>query len=172
MQDARPAVITLRISEAGDAAQRAFTCPVLLDGGVVAASQALSPAGSRAIRQLAHSYGALFEGARAPHLAAQALSGLGTNLFQTWLGSSWEPLAARLPFGAPRLLVVASGAPDILNLPWELLRPPGEEFLGADARWSVRRLPWSDRSLAPFVIRKGVFAHDGWPLHQQFNKPL
>ena len=52
--------------------------------------------------------------------------------------------------GAHRLLVIASDVADVLNLPWELMRPAGQDFLGFDARFSIRRLPRPDR-LAPFA---------------------
>jgi CHAT domain len=43
--------------------------------------------------------------------------------------------------------VIASDRASVLNLPWELLRPPGGEAIGADAKWGLRRLPWADRRL-------------------------
>ena len=49
-----------------------------------------------------------------------------------------------------RLLVSASNVSDVLNLPWELLRPLGRDFLGIDPRFSIRRLPSSGSELPQF----------------------
>jgi hypothetical protein len=54
-----------------------------------------------------------------------------------------------LGLGDQRVLVIGSESASVLNLPWELLRPAGGEAIGADAQWSLRRLPWADRPLEP-----------------------
>src|SRR5262249_50278684 len=84
-------------------------------------------------------------------IAAEGLNLFGAELFRLWLSSAWEKVAARIPAGSHRTLVIASDLADVLNLPWELLRPPGGDFLGFDARFSIKRLPWPDRQLAPFA---------------------
>ncbi|MBM4438058.1 MAG: tetratricopeptide repeat protein, partial [Actinobacteria bacterium] len=52
--------------------------------------------------------------------------------------------------GAHKLLVIASDVPEVLNLPWELLRPPDREFLGFDPLVGIRRVPWVDPPPADF----------------------
>ncbi|MBP7070870.1 MAG: hypothetical protein KBA97_07345 [Methanothrix sp.] len=47
-------------------------------------------------------------------------------------------------------MTIASDAPEILNLPWELLRPPESDFLGLDPRFAIRRLPGSEKKLESF----------------------
>jgi len=68
-------------------------------------------------------------------------------MFELWLAPSWQRLSAKLGLGDQRILVIASDRASVLNLPWELLRPAEGEAIGADARWSVRRLPWAGRQL-------------------------
>jgi len=47
-------------------------------------------------------------------------------------------------------LTIASGAPEILNIPWELLRPPEGEFLGLDPLFAIPRLLGSEKKLESF----------------------
>jgi len=47
--------------------------------------------------------------------------------------------------------VIASEVPEVLNLPWELLRPPGGDAVGTDPNWGLRRYPRTDRPLPPFA---------------------
>ena len=84
---------------------------------------------------------------RLAQLARETLAGIGTELFRLWLAPQWEKLAKALRPGEPRMLVIASGLSSMLNLPWELLKPPGGEAIGANGNWSLRRLPWTDRVL-------------------------
>jgi hypothetical protein len=76
---------------------------------------------------------------------------LGDQLFAFFLATSWEKISAALPSGSTRFLAIASDAPEILNLPWELLRPPGGEFLGLDPLFAIRRLPGSEKKLESFT---------------------
>ncbi len=46
--------------------------------------------------------------------------------------------------------MIASDVASILNLPWELLRPPGRDFLGCDLTLPIRRLPRANDVLSPF----------------------
>src|SRR6185295_15323704 len=69
-------------------------------------------------------------------------------LFNRWLASVWPVITARLQPGAPRVLVIASDVPEILNLPWELIAADGSNFIGLDAKFTVRRLPKKDMLLA------------------------
>jgi tetratricopeptide (TPR) repeat protein len=143
--------IVLSIRETGTPAQRAFLFHILVDGEVVASNQSLSPDESQAVRAFSRRYHALFEQRYAPRIAADNLKALGAELFNLWLAQAWGKIAAKVPSGARRLLVIASDVPDVLNLPWELLRPADGDFIGFDPKFSVRRLPWPDRPLAPFT---------------------
>jgi tetratricopeptide (TPR) repeat protein len=142
-------VITVSIRETETSGKPVFLFHVLVDGEVVASNQSLSPAQSKAVREFSRRYNSLFEQHKKATLASEDLSALGAELFELWLAQVWEQVAARVPLGARRLLVVASDVPDVLNLPWELLRPADGDFMGSDAKFSIRRLPWWDRQLAP-----------------------
>ncbi len=120
--------------------QSTFLFHVMVDGEVVASNQSLSPEESKAVREISRRYNALFEGACVPRLAAEKLTSLGAELFGLWLGGSWEKIKAKVASGSLRLLVIASDVPDVLNLPWELLRPPKDDFLGVDSKFSILRL--------------------------------
>ncbi len=102
------------------------------------------------MRQISRSFGSLFEQSCRPEMDAGAEAALGAQLFALFLASSWEKISAAVPSGSTRFLTIASDAPEILNLPWELLRPPEGEFLGLDPRFAIRRLPGSEKKLETF----------------------
>ena len=139
--------ITLSIRET---AQRIFMFNILLDGQVIASNQSISPAQSQAMRDFSHRYNILFEQRRQPHIASDDLKSLGAELFNVWLSQHWDRITSKVQAGTVRLLVISSDAADILNLPWELLRPPKMDFLGFDQKFSIRRLPLPDKILPAF----------------------
>ncbi|MEA2045027.1 MAG: hypothetical protein U9N48_00660 [Euryarchaeota archaeon] len=132
----REFVITLSIGESGS--PPSFNFHVFVDGEVVASNQSLLPDESKAVREISRRYNTLFEQRYRPQIAAEELNTLGTELFNLWLSRSWDKVKDQVPVGARRLLVIAS---DVLNLPWEQLRPPEGDFLGIDPKFSIRRLP-------------------------------
>ncbi|MBL8665937.1 MAG: CHAT domain-containing protein, partial [Rhodospirillales bacterium] len=140
-------VIGLSVTETGDGPAAVFSFHLRLDGTVVVANQALTGGQSQAVRELSRRYGELFEQQRLPQLTQQELAAIGTQLFADWLAPSWAKLSAQLGLGDQRVLVIGSDRAPVLNLPWELLRPGGGAAIGLDAKWAVRRLPWSDRQL-------------------------
>jgi tetratricopeptide (TPR) repeat protein len=142
--------IILSIRETGTSTQRAFMFNILLDGEIIASNQSLSLAESQTMRDLSHRYSVLFEQRRQPHITSDNLKAFGAELFNVWLAKSWSKITAKVPVGALRLLVIASDVADILNLPWELLRPTKGDFLGFDLKFSIRRLPWQDKILPAF----------------------
>jgi len=142
------AVITLAIKEAAQDDQRVFLFHIQLNGEVIAPNQSLSPADSQAARDLSKQYNALYEKHRAPNLVSDDLRYLGGQLFNTWLASAWPTIITKLQPGTPRVLVIASDVPEILNLPWELIAADSSNFIGLDAKFTVRRLPKRDVLLA------------------------
>jgi tetratricopeptide (TPR) repeat protein len=144
-------IITLSIRQAGTSALRAFLFCASVDGNAVATNRSLTPAESEAVRDFSHQYNTLFEQPGAPSVALEELKALGAELFGLWLAGVWDQINSCVPRGSQRLLVIASDVPAVLNLPWELLLPPDEDFLGFDPRFSIRRLPWPDRSLVSLV---------------------
>ena len=143
-------VITLSIKESGAPPNTAYLFHISLDGHPILTNQSLSPQDSETVRQISHRYSSLFEQACRPEMKAGAEAALGAQLFALFLATSWDKIRAALPSGSTRFLTIASDAPEILNLPWELLRPPSEEFLGLDPRFAIRRLPGSEKKLECF----------------------
>ena len=143
--------ITLSINESGDRSNSFYLFQVFLDGEPLTINQSLSLSDSSAVQEISRSFGSLFEqGGCRPKNDASAQRTLGERLFSLWLAPAWDKIQEATPSGSIRLLVIASEATEILNLPWELLLPPEGEFLGIDPRFSVRRLPGSGKLLAPF----------------------
>ena len=151
--------ITLSIKEAGAPPNPTYLFRISLDGHPILTNQSLSPQDSEKLRQISRRYSSLFEQSCRPEMEAGAEAALGARLFALFLASSWEKICSAVPSGRTRFLVIASDAPEILNLPWELLRPPGGEFLGLDARYVIRCLPGSDKrrgQLRRFFSRSGI----------------
>ena len=142
--------ITLSIGESGSHPNSTYRFNVMLDDKVLASNLDLSFEDSKKVREISHSFGALFEQGCRPKKEAEAQKVLGKQLFNLWLASSWEKIKAGVPVGSMRFLVIASDVPEVLNLPWEFLLPPDCDFLGIDPRFGIRRLPSSGKKLAPF----------------------
>ena len=142
--------ITLSIKESGAPPNTTYLFHISLDGHPLLTNQSLSSQDSETVRQISGSFGSLFEQSCRPEMDAGAEAALGAQLFALFLASSWEKICSAVPSGRTRFLTIASAAPEILNLPWELLRPPEGEFLGLDARFAIRRLPGSEKKLETF----------------------
>jgi hypothetical protein len=158
---AQKSVISLSISEAGSPPSSTYQFQVNVNDEPVAGDQILSPEQAKAVRNLSGWYISLFEQIYAgshlqPKIAKEQQIALGRDLFDLWLAESWDEIEKKVPSSAHRMLVVASDAPDALNLPWEMLRLPKKlhlpdcDFIGFDPRFSVRRLPGADRQLEAF----------------------
>lgn len=146
---ARSITLCIRETEGPDSG---FLFHILLDGEVDSSNQSLSTAESKAVLEFSHRYSALFEQHnQQPRIAAENLSALGEELFAIWLERYWREIMLKVPVGLRRQLVIASGVPDVLNLPWELLRPPGSDFLAFDPKFGIRRLPWANQELSAFA---------------------
>jgi tetratricopeptide (TPR) repeat protein len=134
-------LINLTISQAGDAASSVFSFHVRIGDDVVASNQVLTVEDSRRVREISLEYGSLFERDQAPKAAEGYLAAIGAELFSIWLAPFWEKVTKGHPAGASRQLLINSCDPEVLNLPWELLRPPHGEAIGVDGKWVLRRLP-------------------------------
>jgi hypothetical protein len=142
--------ITLSIKESGAPPNTTYLFHISLDGRALLTNQSLSLPDSEKLRQISRSFSFLFEQACRPEKDAASQAALGAQLFELWLAPSWEKIRAAVPSGSIRFLTIASDAPEILNLPWELLHPPGGDFLGLDPRFAIRRLPGSEKKLECF----------------------
>ena len=143
--------ITLSIKESGEPPNATYLFHISLDGQLILTNQSLSPQDSEKLRQISRSYSSLFEQSCRPEKEPGAEAALGAQLFQLWLAPSWEKIRSAVPSSSIRFLVIASDASEILNLPWELLHSPGGDFLGLDPLFAIRRLPGSEKKLAPFA---------------------
>jgi tetratricopeptide (TPR) repeat protein len=111
--------------------------------GDQAGSNRLSPEAASAQKELAREYLSLFENG---HFLVErgGLDRVGRGLFETWLGDVWAEIEDELS-GHSRCFVIASEEPDVLNLPWSLLRIPGEDDpIGLDPNTSIRLHPSTD----------------------------
>jgi hypothetical protein len=139
------------IKESGAPPNATYLFHISLDGRALLTNQGLSLSDSEKLREISRSFGSLFEQACRPQKEAASQAALGARLFDLWLASSWEKIRAAVPSGSTSFLTIASDASEILNLPWELLRPPGGDFLGLDPRFAIRRLPGSEMMLESFL---------------------
>jgi len=143
--------ITLSIKELGTPPNTTYLFHIFLDGRALLTNQSLSLPDSQKLREISRSFSSLFEQACRPKMEAGAEAALGAQLFALFLASSWEKIRSAVPSGSSRFLVISSDASEILNLSWELLHPPGSDFLGLDPLFAIRRLPGSEKKLAPFA---------------------
>ena len=142
--------ITLSVKDSGAPHNITYLFHISLGGHPILTNQSLSPQDSETVRQISRSYSSLFKQSCRPEMDAGAEAALGAQLFALFLASSWEKVCSAMPSASTRFLTIASDSPEILNLPWELLRPPGGEFLGLDAHFAIRRLPGSEKKLESF----------------------
>ena len=144
--------ITLSIKDAGERPNTTYLFHILLNGTPLTSNQSLSLPDSQAVREISRSFGSFFEQDRCkPEMDADAQKALGKQLFDLWLAPSWDKITAAVPVSMLRFLVIVSEAPEILNLPWELLLPPNDKFLGINSWFNIRRFPSSRKLLAPFA---------------------
>ena len=122
--------ITLSIKESGAPPNTTYLFHISLDGHPILTNQSLSPQDSETVRQISRRYSSLFEQSCRPEMDAGAEAALGAQLFALFLASSWEKIRAAVPSGSTRFLTIASDAPEILNLPWEMMLRPSGDLLG------------------------------------------
>jgi tetratricopeptide (TPR) repeat protein len=143
----KESVITFQITMETTPSQSTFHYHVLQDGRIVSSNQNLSETDTNAVHDISRQYALLFELFDTPALSIQAQEQLGKRLFDLWLASIWDDI--KIPMSSKRILVIASDASDVLNLPWELMLPPDGDFLGVDPLFSIRRQP-NVKELAKF----------------------
>lgn len=85
-------------------------------------------------------------------LAAPLLHSVGVELFHLWLAPFWSAIDQTV--GLDRcsvFLTVVADAPEVLNLPWELLKWPSGVMLGLDSGINLRRRPsrYLDHAVPP-----------------------
>jgi hypothetical protein len=143
--------ITLSISRIGSDADPGYRLATLIDGEAIAVERDLSAADSRRVRSLGPTFGDIVDREPRAEEVTARVEAVGAALFDLWLAPDWERIEQGVPAGARRLVVVASNVPEILNLPWEVMRLPGGAVLGLAPRFAVRRLPAAEGVLRPFA---------------------
>jgi tetratricopeptide (TPR) repeat protein len=137
-------LITLEISEEPADGRRRFIYNLWVDERLIKNRQVLSLKESDDLLNMGEAYYALFTEQAVPaQLALDHVRAMGSQLFELWLKPNWETLGTSRSVER-QVLVIASKQPNVLNLPWELLRVPDREDIGTDLGWGIRRIP-SDR---------------------------
>lgn len=139
------ALITLRIWPTQVALRPTYGFRLAVNGFPIVHDQRLSVAESQTLRGLIHQYATLFgrAGGAAGALGAQERA-VGAALFNLWFARTWQQIGALLPPDRRRTLLIEADAPDILHLPWALLRPPGHDFLCNDPLFALCYRPSLD----------------------------
>jgi tetratricopeptide (TPR) repeat protein len=140
-------VICLEISGSEKEGRTRFTYRVRVDDEVVLANQQLTKQQANEVVAIGDTYASLFEQQTPEKVGSAQLEAIGSRLFELWLQPWWGTLA-QAPAGARQRLVIASLRSDVLNLPWELLVPPGRNHVGIDTGWGVCRVPASECRLS------------------------
>lgn len=74
-------------------------------------------------------------------LSAPLLHSVGIELFHLWVAPFWCEVEKTISRRYPTFLTVVANTPEVLNLPWELLKWPDGLVLGLDTRFILRRRP-------------------------------
>ncbi|WP_348304267.1 tetratricopeptide repeat protein [Methanothrix sp.] len=146
--------IVIEVWETGTAAARAFEIRIAVDGEVVM-NRRLNPVEALEAREISSQYASFFSNGKKGKNSYLHL--LGESIFRLFFQPGWQELGPKIPSG--RRLIVVSSIPQILLLPWELLRLPGDEDMavGSSPDFAVLRVPMeggrpSSSSLpAPFL---------------------
>ena len=136
--------ILIEVWETGTAAARTFEFNIALEGEVVM-NRRLTPVEALEARDISAQYASIFTGGKKGMNSYLEL--LGESLFRLFIQPGGQELRAKILSGG-RMLVV-SIIPEILQLPWELLRLPEEAHTtGLSRDFAVLRLP-VERDLPP-----------------------
>jgi tetratricopeptide (TPR) repeat protein len=130
--------VNISVFEAGTAAASRLTYCIVIEGQTIA-SQNLSPVESHEVREISGQYRSLFEDGCKAEWAKDYFKTLGDGLFHLFFEDAWGQIKSRIDQGAG--IAIISKVPDVLGLPWELLRLPDGRVLGFDEGFSIRRLP-------------------------------
>jgi tetratricopeptide (TPR) repeat protein len=148
--------LVISVSEAGAFAARSLVCRIRA-GKELLAERTLSPAASAEVRDISLQYISLFSKDCQAEEAEDYLRLLGNGLFRLFMEKDWEKIGDATASGAS--ITVVSQIPEVLQLPWELLRLPGAAAVGLDPRFGLRRSPREgellrfSKSLSPGPLR-------------------
>lgn len=130
--------IVIEVWETGTAAAGTLEFRIDVDGEAVV-NRRLTPVEAMEAREISAQYASLFSGEKKGSRGYLHL--LGDGLFRLFFQPNWQELVPKILSGG-RLIVVSS-LPQILQLPWELLRLPGDQALtiGLSDEFAVLRRP-------------------------------
>lgn len=130
--------IVIEVWETGTAAARTFEFNISVEGAMIM-SRRLTPVEALETREISAQYASLFSGGKKGMNSYLQL--LGESLFRLFIQPGGQDIGQRIRSGG-RMLVVSS-IPEILQLPWELIRLPDDPALtiGLSEDFAVLRLP-------------------------------
>ncbi len=130
--------IIIEVWETGSAAARAFELRIAV-GGEVVMNRRLNPVEALEAREISSQYASFFSDGKKGKNSYLHL--LGESIFRLFIQPGWQELGPKILSG--RRLIVVSSIPQILLLPWELLRLPGDEdmVVGLSRDFAVLRMP-------------------------------
>jgi hypothetical protein len=169
-------VVTYTIRDSGSPGHPAFRYHVQVDNTPVATSVALSTQASRSSLDLSSQFNTSFERHRGGGISPEALvlGMLASELVALGEGWAWDKVTPLLRSGSQRFPVVASALPEVLNLPWELLRLDGAAVPrpGRQVRHPPS-LPRVDRPLEAFdgKLSPAPCGYSSWPAPPRTSTP-
>lgn len=130
--------IIVEVWETGTAAARAFELRIAVDGEEFM-NRRLNPVEALEAGEISSQYASFFSDGKKGKNSYLHL--LGESIFRLFFQPVWKEMAPKILSGG-RLIVVSS-MPQILLLPWELLRLPGDEDMavGSSQDFAVLRVP-------------------------------
>jgi len=140
--------VLLSIRDAGTPAARSYAFTILADSQTLD-DRTLTPVESQEIGEISGQYQSLFDQS-SRYYATDYLEILGSGLFHLFFEVAWGHIRSKASCGKVNL-VVASDIPEVLILPWEIVRPPDGDLLGFDSSISILRLPLQQNSLPQFI---------------------
>jgi hypothetical protein len=109
----------------------------------------LTPVESQEIVEISGQYLSLFDQSCRYH-RTDYLEILGSGLFHLFFEIAWVRISSIASCGNVKL-VVASDIPEVLLLPWEIVRPPRRRNARVRPIFSIVRLPEQQNSLPQFI---------------------
>lgn len=137
--DAKESIIILAVTN--NSIKSTYQFEVIVDGRTIISDQYLSSQELERLKEISQLHHDLFRFDITKEEISTKQEAAAHDLFEIWLSSSWDAINKMFEHKSQCTLVIASDIPDVLNLPWELLRPNDGEFLGMDSSFRIRRLP-------------------------------
>ena len=113
--------VLLSIRDAGTPAARSYAFTIMVDGESLD-DRTLTPVESQEIGEISGQYLSLFDQSSRHH-RTDYLEILGSGLFHLFFEIAWGRIRSIASCGKVNL-VVATDIPEVLILPWEIVRPP------------------------------------------------